>query len=419
MVLGKYSMGVGDRFGRQGGAQLEALVRARDEGIDVTPVWNKSCREHAIIGTEPGDVRVEADRAVADLGWDGAYFVDADHIGLDNVDPFIAASDFFTLDVADMVGTGADEARVEAFVAACRGLIGPVALPGLGEALEITEGRIQAVAETYGPAVRRAGEIYRHVARAKGTSDPSIVFEVSMDETDRPQTPAELLLILSAVADEGIPARTIAPKFIGRFNKGVDYVGSVERFAAEFERHVAVVALAAERFDLPADLKLSVHSGSDKFAIYPAMRAALRKFDAGLHLKTAGTTWLEELIGLASAGGEGLAIARDVYAAALDRLDELCAPYATVIDIDRTQLPPARAVAGWTGPQYAAALRHDRLCPHYNPHLRQLLHVAYKIAVEMGPRFTDALDAAADTVAVGVIENILARHVRPVFGPGA
>src|SRR5262249_15231440 len=140
--------------------------------------------------------------------------------------------------------------------------------------------------------------------------------EVSMDETDAPQTPPELLIILAAFADEGIPAQTIAPKFTGRFNKGVDYVGNVAQFEKEFSEDLAVIALAVKNYGLPANLKLSVHSGSDKFSIYPAIRRGIGKFNAGLHIKTAGTTWLEEIIGLAEAGGSGLTLAKEIYAEA-------------------------------------------------------------------------------------------------------
>ena len=126
-----------------------------------------------------------------------------------------------------------------------------------------------------------------------------------MDETDRAQSPVELLIILAAIADEGIPVQTIAPKFSGRFNKGVDYVGDVAQFEREMALDVAAIAYAVKQYGLPDNLKLSVHSGSDKFSIYPAIHATMKRFDAGVHLKTAGTTWLEELIGLAEAGGEG------------------------------------------------------------------------------------------------------------------
>ena len=413
MPLGKYSFGIGDRFGHQGKAQLAALLKAQAAGAEITPVWNKSHREHKIIGTEPGDVRNEADAAVAACGWQKPYFVDADHIGMANVDAFIEASDFFTLDVADFIGRPAAEADVEAFAGRHQRLIGTLEIAGIAEAFDVTETQLKAIAGRYLVAVQEAGKIYRHIVARKGAD--SFVTEVSMDETDAPQTPVEMLVILAAIADEDIPARTVAPKFSGRFNKGVDYVGDVAAFAREFEQDLAVVAFAVKELGLPEDLKLSVHSGSDKFSIYGPIRRALAKFDAGLHLKTAGTTWLEELIGLASAGGEGLVIAQEVYAKALARMDELCGPYATVIDIDRAQLPAADEVAAWDGPTFASTLRHDPTCGRYNASFRQLLHVGYKVAAEMGSRFREALETYEETIAEHVTTNIYERHIRPLF----
>jgi len=413
MILGKYSFGIGDRFGHQGKAQLAGLMKAGAAGVEITPVWNKSHREHSIIGTAPGDVRQEADAAVAACRWNAPYFVDADHIGIANVDGFIEASDFFTLDVADFIGRPADTDVVDAFAAKHEVLTGTLAIDGIAQPFDVQAADLKAIASKYLAAVQEAGRIYRHIVERKG--EGTFVTEVSMDETDAPQTPVEMLIILAAIADEGIPARTVAPKFSGRFNKGVDYVGNVEGFSQEFEQDLAVIAYAVEKLGLPADLKLSVHSGSDKFSIYGPIRAALAKFDAGLHLKTAGTTWLEELIGLASAGGEGLAIAQEVYATALGRMDELCGPYATVIDIDRNQLPSAEEVAKWDGETFASTLRHDQRCPDYNPSVRQLLHVGYKVAAEMGPRFLDALKAYEETIAEHVTTNIYERHIRPLF----
>src|SRR5438034_2474 len=138
LKLGKYSLGVGDRFAQQAAAQLQACVLAAGLGVEVIPVWNKSNREHLIIGSDPATVRV---------------------------------------------------ARKFLF------------------------------------AVQEAAAIYRHIAQAKG--DGNFITEVSMDETDTPQTPPELLIILAALADEKVPMQTVAPKFTGRFNKGVDYVGDI------------------------------------------------------------------------------------------------------------------------------------------------------------------------------------------------
>jgi hypothetical protein len=413
MNLSKYSFGVGDRFGHQGKAQLAAIIKVKQQGINITPVWNKSNREHTIIGTKHSYTRREADKAVKACGWNEPYFVDADHIGLGNVDKFIESSDFFTLDVADFIGKPADKAKVESFIKKHKKYIGSLSIDGIDEPLEITEERIKGIANKSLLAAQEAGKIYRHIAAAKG--EDNFITEVSMDETDQPQTPVEMLFILAAIAAEGVPAQTIAPKFTGRFNKGVDYVGDIAQFAKEFEEDLAVVAFAVKEFGLPGNLKLSIHSGSDKFSIYRPMKEAMKKFDAGLHIKTAGTTWLEELIGLAVAGGEGLVIAKEIYAAALKRMDELCGPYATVIDINPAKLPSTQEINKWDGQQFAAALRHDQACPGFNPNLRQLLHVGYKIAAEMGTRFTDDLDKYEQTIAANVTGNIFERHIKPLF----
>ncbi|NLX97973.1 MAG: hypothetical protein GXY83_17560 [Rhodopirellula sp.] len=406
-------MGIGDRFAHQGIAQLNAFVAARDRGIEIAPVWNKSHREHTIVGSDPADVRRQADSAVAARGWTNPYFVDADHINMTTVDRFLDASDFFTLDVADWIGKPADENDLDRFIGRHASLLGGLEIPGIDEPLNLSEPLMRQAAVKYLLAVRKAGEIYRHIAQSRGRGN--FITEISMDETDQPQTPLDLLFILAAVSDEGIPVQTIAPRFSGRFNKGIDYVGDVRQFAREFEQDLAVLRFAVERYGLPRELKLSVHSGSDKFSLYPLMYTALRAADAGVHLKTAGTTWLEELIGLAMAGGDGLRIAQDVYRAAFRRYDELCGPYASVIDIDRSALPDPDRVDRWDEAALAGALRHDPRCPAYDRNLRQLLHVAYKVAAEMGDRFTSALDRYADVIAANVTENLDIRHVRPLF----
>ena len=182
-------------------------------------------------------------------------------------------------------------------------------------------------------------------------------------------------------------------KFTGRFNKGIDYAGDLTQFEKEFSADLAVIAFAVKTYALPGNLKLSVHSGSDKFSIYPAMRRSLAKFIAGVHIKSSGTRWLEEIIGLAVAVGGGLAVAKDIYAEALDHLDQLCAPYASVIDIDEQLLPARETVRRWSAEQFVSALRHEPGNKALNPHLRQLLHVGHKIAAKQGRRFLDALEA--------------------------
>jgi len=411
--LAKYSIGVGDRFAHQAKAQLRACMMAAESGLEIVPVWNKSNREHMIVGSQPASVRAAAEAAVRQLGWTKPFHVDADHINLSTVDAFLADSDYYTLDVADAIGKPAPETEVTKFVDCHPELTRTVELRGIALPIKLSRAAVTQIAQKYLFPAQEAARIYRRIEATKGAG--CFLTEVSMDETDSPQTPAELLVILAALADEGVPVQAIAPKFTGRFNKGVDYVGDAVRFETEFRSDVAVIAQAINAYPLAAELKLSVHSGSDKFSIYPAIRRCLRDFNAGVHVKTAGTTWLEEVIGLAEAGGDALALAKEIYAQALAHREELCAPYATVIDIDVARLPAPALVDAWTSAQYTSALRHDQQCPEYNPNFRQLLHVGYKIAAKLHRRYLDMLDACEQTISRNVTANIFERHLKPIF----
>ena len=377
-TISKYSFGIGDRFAHEGVNQLKALIQAeKDFGVHFTPVWNKSNREHTIIGTEPMSTRKEADEAVKALGYTDAYFCDADHINLGNVDKFIDACDFFTIDVADYIGKSG------------------------------------SLEERYLPAVKEAGKIYRHIAEKKG--EGNFVTEVSMDEVDVAQTPEELRYILKELAAEKVPLQTIAPKFTGRFNKGVDYRGDLAQFEKEFEQDLQVIAEAVKEYGLPENLKLSIHSGSDKFSIYPIMGRLIRKYDTGIHIKTAGTTWLEENIGLAVADPDALALAKRIYVNALGRMEELTVPYATVIDVNVADLPSPEEVAKWDAETYARTMRHNQADPLYNPSFRQLIHVSYKIAAELGSEFYPALEKHTDVIGREITDNLCERHIKRLF----
>ncbi|MDR2789012.1 MAG: tagaturonate epimerase family protein, partial [Candidatus Accumulibacter sp.] len=409
MQLGKYSFGIGDRFARQGKAQLRAIMKANETGLNISPVWNKSNREHLYVHSRPSDVRREADAAVAALGFGGKYFVDADHINLATVEPFVETADFFTLDVAAFIGQPSSEADVAAFVASCGGYRGELSIPGIEKPIHVTEALLKEVAGKFLSAIRQASEIHAHIAARKG--EGNFITEVSMDEVESPQTPVDMLFILKMIADRGIPAQTIAPKFTGRFNKGVDYRGDLRQFAREFEDDIRVIDFAVKEFGLPEDLKLSVHSGSDKFSIYPIMGDIVKRHGKGLHVKTAGTTWLEEVIGLARAGGDGLALAKEIYAGSHGKKDELCAPYLDVIDIDGAKLPSVEEVRGWSGEEFVNALRHIPGNPEYNANFRQLIHVAYKVAADMGEKYVSMLERYSDVIGRCVEDNIYERHL--------
>ncbi len=411
--LGKYSIGMGDRFGHQGHAQLEAIIEAGTKGIEITPVWNKSNREHNTIGTQPGDVRKEADAVTKKTGFKKPYFVDADHINLDTVDRFIESSDFFTIDIASYIGKRAGDDEIQAFLSGAEKYSGELKIPGIKKSLLVSINQIAGIAEKYLFAAIKAWEIFRKIEKLKGKGN--FITEVSMDEVPHPQTPVELFFILKMLGEESIPVQTIAPKFSGRFNKGVDYVGDPEDFAGEFEADLMVIDFAVREFGLPGNLKMSIHSGSDKFAIYPYIGSVIKKHDKGIHLKTAGTTWLEEVIGLAESGGKALEFVKEVYFNSFEKIEELCAPYADVIDINVSKLPSKAEVSKWNNKKFADSLRHVPGNPSFNPNMRQLVHVAYKMAAARMDEYFQLLEANEKTVAKCVYENMYKRHICRLF----
>jgi hypothetical protein len=413
MKLAKYSLGIGDRFGFECAAQLRALQKAADNGIRIVPVWNKSNREHGIACTMPEDARRASDEAIRTCGWTDDYYLDADHINLATVDAFLSSHDFFTIDVADYIGKPMGGNKTASFLSEMARYKGKLDLQRAQAPLQITDRVLEEFAQKYLYAISEAGNIYRYIAEKKGAEN--FITEVSIDEAQNPQTSTELLLILAAIAREGIPLQTIAPKFSGAFLKGVDYVGDPQRFAREFQDDLAVIAFAVNQFKLPCNLKLSIHTGSDKFTLYPIMHQAIQSMDTGIHLKTAGTTWLEEAVGLASSGGSGLALIKEIYQESYRRFEEVCKPYLAVIQIDKHQLPAPEKVNAWSAEEFVQTLRHDPLCKSYNPQLRQLLHVGFKVAAGIGPRFIEMLGECRSAIEENVTHNLYDRHIRLLF----
>jgi tagaturonate epimerase len=413
MELEKYSIGIGDRFDRVGAAQLRALQQAVAGGVQIVPVWNKSNREHLIVGSSPDVTRKAIDEAVRTCRWTDSYYHDADHIGLATVDAYLDPCDYFTIDIADYIGRPVDSNAAASFLAAMAPYRGLLSIPGMQTPVQITDPLLASFAQNYLFAIGEAGKVYRHIA---GKKDPaSFITEMSVDEARNAQQPVELLLILAAVAREKIPIQTIAPKFRGSFLKGIDYMGDVQGFTRDFHDYLAVIKFAVNAFDLPRNLKLSIHTGSDKFSIYPVMHRAIKAADTGLHLKTAGTTWLQEIAGIAVSGGAGLALAKEIYRESFLRYDALCEPYLAVIRIVKNRLPPPQDVAVWSADEFVRALHHDPSCESYSSHLRQLMHIGFKVAAEKGDQFAEMREDCRSAIEDNVTSNIYEKHIRPLF----
>ncbi len=408
----KYSFGIGDRFEKQGKYLLDAFCDIKRMGIDVTPVWNKSNREHKTVNSKPDSVRIEAQNAAEVLAWTEEYFVDADHVNRDLLDDYIRSADFFTIDVASKIGQTVDSNEKRRVFVRNESYIGKQNIEGVDLGSPITREVIDLVVDKFYQSILEVESCYQYI---KDQKDAPFIIEVSMDEVDEAQSIAEFFFILKMLADHNIPVNNIAPKFTGDFYKGIDYAGDHRLFEIIFEQQLMIIKYAIKHFNLPADLKLSVHTGSDKYSLYPIINRLIKKHDIGIHLKTAGTTWLEEVIGLCRAGGPALELVKTISKNAIERFEELTGPYESVLDITRSALPTKEQLDSWSAEQYILALTHDPSNANYNPDFRQLIHTTYKIAAEHKQELVRLLEENEKLIGSHVKANILNKHLIPLF----
>ena len=338
------SFGFGDRLGLATPGHIAAVT-----GTKLAPIFaQQSVRENARTGRTPQQVIDDARRAVEAAGWTGAWGADADHLKtVDDLPPFVAAGyTFYTIDPGAQVDNSADAAAVPLLQVKIKDRanwdeLGAVylqktAIPGL-PAFEV-ETLLRAVVK-YGPAIDHAVTMYRRLSELMQAFD----FEVSVDETDSPTTALEHYFIANELRRRGVNFTSLAPRFIGRFEKGVDYIGDLDALDVEMAKHAAVTAHFGT-------YKLSLHSGSDKFSVYPLIR---KHWGDRIHVKTAGTSYLEALRTLAVAEP---ALFGQIWALALERYPLDRASYHVSAQIDK--VPPDTAGPSLLDDFYSREILH-------------------------------------------------------------
>jgi hypothetical protein len=278
------SFGFGDRLGLATPGHIAAV-----HGTKFAPVFaQQSVRENARTGRTPQEVINEAKRAVDAAGWDAPWGADADHLKtVNDLPPFVDAGyTFFTVDPGEHVDNSADTASLAQLKQKAATLNWDEV-----SALYLTDGdqtwgqfdpeSLMRAMVKYSNAIQHAVTMFERLTELKDAFD----FEVSVDETDSPTTALEHYFIAHELRRLGVRFTSLAPRFIGRFEKGVDYIGDLDALDAELAKHAAVTAYFG-------NYKLSLHSGSDKFSVYPL----IAKYWGGrIHVKTAGTSYLEAL----------------------------------------------------------------------------------------------------------------------------
>jgi tagaturonate epimerase len=371
------SFGFGDRLGLATPGHIAAV-----KGTKFAPIFaQQSVRENARTGRTPQQVMDDARRAVESAGWESPWGADADHLKtVDDLQPFVEAGyTFFTVDPGAYVDNAADadplpvlkeKARLADMDALSARYLHPTGKSPWGD---FNLEKLLRAEVKYGRAVRHTVGMYQRLSQMKDAFD----FEVSVDETDAPTTPLEHFFIASELIRQGVHFTSLAPRFIGRFEKGVDYIGDLPALDAELAKHAAVTAHFGT-------YKLSLHSGSDKFSVYPLL---VKYWGERLHVKTAGTSYLEALRTLAVADP---ALFAGIWALGLERYSTDRASYHVSAEVEKA--PTGAALP---------ALLDDF-------HAREILHVTFGSALTtFGVEIKAALVKHAD-----VYQANLQKHFR-------
>ena len=396
------SIGLGDRLGLATAGHVRGL-RAADAGL--APIFaQQSVRELERLGREAGEVMDDATWGVLAEGWREPFGADADHLkSTEHIDRFVQwGYTFFTIDPGDHVQDSAETAGPADLEAALRELpwerLGDTPRDLVGRlagrpfeledrALVPTEEELLRAAAKYGYAVAHVASLYAHLG--EHASEGGFELEVSVDETATVTTHVEHVYIADALGRLGVEWVSLAPRYAGRFEKGIDYIGDLDALRDDLVGHAAIAARMGP-------YKLSLHSGSDKFSAYPLAAEAT----AGrVHLKTSGTSYLEALRTVGEADPDLL---RRVYALALEHFGEDRASYHLSVD---TEALPAAVDVSDAG---AAALLDD------DP-VRQVLHVTFGSVLgdELGSELTARIrDELSESYAEN-LEHHIARHLRP------
>jgi hypothetical protein len=403
---------MGDRLGLATPGHVRAV---RAVGGEIAPVFaQQSMREMARTARTPQDVMDDATWGIFQEGWQGGVGADADHLKTPaDIDICLEAGfTFFTIDPGEHVDNRAESAGLSLLRELAERLpaeVGPGA-SGLqdqvfeieGLSIQFDEATLLKAAVKYGRAVAHVANMYRHLAQAAGPRPFEL--EVSVDETDQPTSHAEHVYIASELKRLGVQWVSLAPRYVGRFEKGVDYIGDPSMNSGEavnvFEADLAGHAAIARHF---GPYKLSLHSGSDKFSIYPA---AVRQTRGLVHLKTAGTSYLEALRTIA---GLDVDLFCEIYIFARERYETDKLSYHVSAELERAPLPSD--VSDWAG-----------LLDQFDA--REILHVTFgSVLTEKAAggswrfydRFMDLLRANAEAYAEN-LERHFIRHLRLFVG---
>jgi hypothetical protein len=404
------SFGFGDRIGLATPGHVAAM-QACGEGI--APIFpQQSIREMTRTGRTPEQVMADALQGAAAAGWQGPIGADADHLKTPaDVDVTATAGfTFFTIDPSAVVDQRADdypEAVLREKFAAIAGQVPwfrtylgrQISLP-TGIRFELTEQACLRAAVKYGAAIQRTIELARSIEQVQTAAGREYEIELSVDETDQPTTLEEHYIIADQCLQAGVKLISLAPRFIGELEKGVDYKGDLAALEQSLADHAAIASMLGP-------YKLSLHSGSDKLSMYPLLSQQTR---GRFHVKTAGTSYLEALRVVARHRPE---LFRALVGFARDRYE-----------IDKATYHVSATLSAVPEPQHLTPLELEQLYLErwcdvpagrgFTAPGRQILHCTFGSVLthaEWGPAVRDVLESHPATYGE-VLEEHFGKHLQ-------
>lgn len=405
------SFGFGDRIGTATPGHVESMNRA---GSGIEPIYpQQSIREMTRTQRTATQVMDDALSGAEAAGWTGRIGADADHLKTpDDVDVTMAAGfTFFTIDPSDDVDQAADDyseadvrerfEQVRESAAWFSDYVGrTVSLP-TGTSVELSEEACMRAAVKYGPAIKRAQDMGQYIRQVHEAAGKDHEIELSVDETEQPTTLAEHYIIADQCLQSGMKLVSLAPRFIGDFEKGVDFKGDLGALEASLTDHAAIATLLG-------GYKISLHSGSDKLSMYSLLS---RTTKGQFHVKTAGTSYLEALRVVAR---HDAALFRRIIDFGRDRYETDRATYHVSATLDSAPTTDAVSDVTELEREYLELWSEVPEGKGFTKPGRQILHCTFGSTLtdpELGPAVRGVLDAHPDTYTEVLAEHF-ARHLQ-------
>lgn len=387
LALGKYSIGFNNSITHPEIAQLAAIQLATNNGIQITPVWNKTYTEHLQTKSTAAEFQNYIEESRKQANWKADYFIDSENITNENIEFFLPHCNYFTFSISDFISNKPTDDKINKLHKLANTFFGTIVIDELSKPISFTENDINLFADKYLGAIENISKLHQVIQNKKGNGN--YLVEISAFDLDAPLSTIETFFLFASLFIEKIPVTVFTPRFSGQILRSIDFIGNIQVFENKLVTNANLLESIKKQFNFSSDLKIGIHQACDKPSLYPIINKVIKQANVGIHIKTAGSTWLTDCTALIQINEDTLDLVKSIYAIALNQIDLLSKSYINKLKIDKTKLPTSAEMFMWPSEGMKAVLTiHDK---DFNPNLRQLMSIAFNIAAEYGAIFTECI----------------------------